>query len=110
MSVLLSFVAVDKTPSQQVRNSVAVCRASSLGAITGPYLTGQWPRDPHQLYSSCMKEKSTQVSTSPASPSPVFRTMGGAAADRSLSSVTRAARAFTGGGNHSYCAEFMIKS
>ncbi|XP_029700440.1 glucocorticoid induced 1a isoform X2 [Takifugu rubripes] len=52
---------VEKTPSQQVRSSAAICRASSLGAITGPYLTGQWPRDPHVLHSSCMKEKSTQT-------------------------------------------------
>lgn len=66
--LLLSFGAVEKAPSQQLRSSVAVCRASSLGAITGPYLTGQWPRDPHLLHSSCMKEKSTQVSTSLTTP------------------------------------------
>uniref|UniRef100_H3DLC2 Glucocorticoid induced 1a n=1 Tax=Tetraodon nigroviridis TaxID=99883 RepID=H3DLC2_TETNG len=48
-------------PSQQLRSSAGACRTSSLGAITGPYLTGQWPRDPHLLHASCMKEKSTQT-------------------------------------------------
>lgn len=66
--LLLSSGAVEKTPSQQVRSSAAICRASSLGAITGPYLTGQWPRDPHLLHSSRMKEKSTQVSASLSTP------------------------------------------
>ncbi|CAG11651.1 unnamed protein product, partial [Tetraodon nigroviridis] len=47
--------------SQQLRSSAGACRTSSLGAITGPYLTGQWPRDPHLLHASCMKEKSTQT-------------------------------------------------
>lgn len=48
-------------PQQQVRNSGAIRRTSSLGTITGPYLTGQWPRDHHVHYPSCMKDKSTQV-------------------------------------------------
>lgn len=80
-----SFGAVEKTPSQQVRSAVAICRASSLGAITGPYLTGQWPRDPHLLHSSCMKEKSTQVSssltTTPSYTQATFGLMGGAETD-----------------------------
>lgn len=82
---MLSFDAVEKTPSQQVRSSAAICRASSLGAITGPYLTGQWPRDPHVLHSSCMKEKSTQVSSPLTWPLPtqnsLFSLAGGAKTD-----------------------------
>ncbi|XP_061573480.1 glucocorticoid-induced transcript 1 protein isoform X2 [Cololabis saira] len=45
----------------QVRSSSAIRRASSLDAITGPYLTGQWPRDSHGPYPSCMKDKATQT-------------------------------------------------
>ncbi|KAF7226612.1 glucocorticoid-induced transcript 1 protein isoform X1 [Nothobranchius furzeri] len=45
----------------QVRSSSAIRRASSLDAITGPYLTGQWPRDAHGPYPSCMKDKATQT-------------------------------------------------
>ncbi|CDQ75297.1 glucocorticoid-induced transcript 1 protein isoform X4 [Oncorhynchus mykiss] len=48
-------------PQQQVRNSGEIRRTSSLGTITGPYLTGQWPRDHHVHYPSCMKDKSTQI-------------------------------------------------
>ncbi|TNN49675.1 Glucocorticoid-induced transcript 1 protein [Liparis tanakae] len=44
----------------QVRSSSAIRRTSSLDAITGPYLTGQWPRDSHGPYPSCMKDKATQ--------------------------------------------------
>lgn len=47
----------------QVRSSSAIRRTSSLDAITGPYLTGQWPRDSHGPYPSCMKDKATQVQT-----------------------------------------------
>lgn len=32
-----------------------------MDTITGPYLTGQWPRDPHVHYPSCMKDKATQT-------------------------------------------------
>ncbi|XP_070840395.1 glucocorticoid induced 1a [Chaetodon trifascialis] len=52
---------VERTKSQQVRSSGAIWRTSSLGTITGPYLTGQWPRDPHVHYPSFMKDKSTQT-------------------------------------------------
>ncbi|XP_070778134.1 glucocorticoid induced 1a [Enoplosus armatus] len=52
---------VERAKSQQVRSSGAIWRTSSLGTITGPYLTGQWPRDPHVHYPSCMKDKSTQT-------------------------------------------------
>ncbi|XP_074543000.1 glucocorticoid induced 1a isoform X3 [Halichoeres trimaculatus] len=52
---------VERTKSQQVRSSGAIWRTSSLGTITGPYLTGQWPRDLHVHYPSCMKDKSTQT-------------------------------------------------
>ncbi|KAM6904157.1 glucocorticoid induced 1a isoform 2-T4 [Lycodopsis pacificus] len=52
---------VERTKSQQVRSSGTIWRTSSLGTITGPYLTGQWPRDPHVHYPSCMKDKSTQI-------------------------------------------------
>lgn len=47
----------------QVRSSSAIRRTSSLDAITGPYLTGQWPRDTHGPYPSCMKDKATQVNS-----------------------------------------------
>ncbi|GAA6226745.1 glucocorticoid induced 1a isoform X2 [Lates japonicus] len=52
---------VERTKSQQVCSLGAIGQISSLGTITGPYLTGQWPRDPHVLYTSCMKDKSTQT-------------------------------------------------
>ncbi|NWU66803.1 GLCI1 protein, partial [Pterocles burchelli] len=52
---------VDRPKSQQIRTSGTIRRTSSLDTITGPYLTGQWPRDPHVHYSSCMKDKSTQT-------------------------------------------------
>ncbi|KAL0984812.1 hypothetical protein UPYG_G00147290 [Umbra pygmaea] len=45
----------------QLRSSNAIRRTSSLDAITGPYLTGQWPRDFHEPYPSCMKDKATQT-------------------------------------------------
>ncbi|XP_034560807.1 glucocorticoid induced 1a isoform X3 [Notolabrus celidotus] len=51
----------ERAKSQQVRSSGAIWRTSSLGTITGPYLTGQWPRDLHVHYPSCMKDKSTQT-------------------------------------------------
>ncbi|XP_054543355.1 glucocorticoid-induced transcript 1 protein isoform X5 [Pan troglodytes] len=51
----------DKAKSQQVRTSSTIRRTSSLDTITGPYLTGQWPRDPHVHYPSCMKDKATQT-------------------------------------------------
>nr|XP_023495030.1 glucocorticoid-induced transcript 1 protein isoform X4 [Equus caballus] len=52
---------VDRPKSQQVRTSSTIRRTSSLDTITGPYLTGQWPRDPHVHYPSCMKDKATQT-------------------------------------------------
>ncbi|XP_044026978.1 LOW QUALITY PROTEIN: glucocorticoid induced 1a [Siniperca chuatsi] len=52
---------VERTKSQQVQSLGAIWRTSSLGTITGPYLTGQWPCDPHTHYPSCMKDKSTQT-------------------------------------------------
>ncbi|XP_040584600.1 glucocorticoid-induced transcript 1 protein isoform X1 [Mesocricetus auratus] len=52
---------VDKPKSQQIRTSSTIRRTSSLDAITGPYLTGQWPRDPHVHYPLCMKDKATQT-------------------------------------------------
>uniref|UniRef100_A0A8D0GR25 Glucocorticoid induced 1 n=1 Tax=Sphenodon punctatus TaxID=8508 RepID=A0A8D0GR25_SPHPU len=52
---------VDRPKSQQVRTSSTIRRTSSLDTITGPYLTGQWPRDPHIHYPSCMKDKATQT-------------------------------------------------
>nr|XP_020145421.1 glucocorticoid-induced transcript 1 protein isoform X2 [Microcebus murinus] len=54
---------VDRPKSQQVRTSSTIRRTSSLDTITGPYLTGQWPRDPHVHYPSCMKDKATQTPT-----------------------------------------------
>ncbi|XP_057397592.1 protein FAM117B-like isoform X1 [Balaenoptera acutorostrata] len=51
---------VDRPKSHQVRTSGTIRRTSSLDTITGPYLTGQWPRDPHVHYPSCMKDKATQ--------------------------------------------------
>lgn len=60
---LLLFVscAGEKPQSQQVWSSGPFWRTSCLNAVTGPYLAGQWPRDPHVLYPYCVKEKSTQV-------------------------------------------------
>ncbi|XP_016321663.1 glucocorticoid-induced transcript 1 protein-like [Sinocyclocheilus anshuiensis] len=52
---------VERSKSQQVRSTGAIRRTSSLGAITGPYLIGQWPRESHLHSPSCMKDKSTQV-------------------------------------------------
>ncbi|KAM6449981.1 glucocorticoid-induced transcript 1 protein isoform 2-T2 [Liasis olivaceus] len=52
---------VDRPKAQQIRTSNTIRRTSSLDTITGPYLTGQWPRDPHIHYPSCMKDKSTQI-------------------------------------------------
>ncbi|XP_043822713.1 glucocorticoid-induced transcript 1 protein isoform X3 [Dromiciops gliroides] len=52
---------VDKPKSQQAKTSNSIRRTSSLDTITGPYLTGQWPRDPHVHYPSCMKDKATQT-------------------------------------------------
>ncbi|XP_078123764.1 glucocorticoid induced 1a isoform X3 [Sander vitreus] len=52
---------VERTKSQQVRSLGAIWRTPSQGTITGPYLTGQWPRDTHVHYPSCMKDKSTQI-------------------------------------------------
>uniref|UniRef100_G3PHH1 Glucocorticoid induced 1a n=1 Tax=Gasterosteus aculeatus aculeatus TaxID=481459 RepID=G3PHH1_GASAC len=57
---LLFFPAVERS-KLQVRSSSAIRRTSSLDAITGPYLTGQWPRDSHGPYPSCMKDKATQT-------------------------------------------------
>lgn len=45
----------------QLRSCSVIRRTSSLDAITGPYLTGQWPRDPHGPYPSSMKDKATQT-------------------------------------------------
>ncbi|XP_047460750.1 glucocorticoid induced 1a isoform X2 [Mugil cephalus] len=52
---------VERTKSQQVLSTGGIRRTSSLGTIAGPYLTGQWPHDPHVHYPSCMKDKSTQT-------------------------------------------------
>lgn len=62
ISCLYSFSTAER-PKLQVRSSCAIRRTSSLDAITGPYLTGQWPRDSHGPYPSCMKDKATQVHT-----------------------------------------------
>uniref|UniRef100_A0A672MPA0 Glucocorticoid-induced transcript 1 protein-like n=1 Tax=Sinocyclocheilus grahami TaxID=75366 RepID=A0A672MPA0_SINGR len=62
-SFCLILMAVERSKSQQVRSTGAIRRTSSLGAITGPYLIGQWPRESHLHNPSCMKDKSTQVST-----------------------------------------------
>ncbi|XP_055518085.1 glucocorticoid-induced transcript 1 protein-like [Leucoraja erinacea] len=51
----------ERSKSQQMRTSNTIRRTSSLDTITGPYLTGQWPRDPHVHYPSSMKDKSTQT-------------------------------------------------
>lgn len=57
------FFSTAERSKLQVRSSCAIRRTSSLDAITGPYLTGQWPRDSHGPYPSCMKDKATQVHT-----------------------------------------------
>ncbi|XP_069504621.1 glucocorticoid-induced transcript 1 protein isoform X2 [Ambystoma mexicanum] len=55
---------VEKPKSHKIRTSKAIRRTSSLDTITGPYLTGQWPRDPHLHDPSCMKDESTQTPSS----------------------------------------------
>ena len=52
---------MDRPKSQHIRTSSTIRRTSSLDTITGPYLTGQWPRDPHVHYPSCMRDKATQT-------------------------------------------------
>ncbi|TRY93069.1 hypothetical protein DNTS_023839 [Danionella cerebrum] len=52
---------VERSKWQQVWGAGAIRRTSSLGAITGPYLIGQWPRESHLHSPSCMKDKSTQI-------------------------------------------------
>ncbi|KAF4794270.1 Glucocorticoid-induced transcript 1 protein [Turdus rufiventris] len=61
MRKYFSHERMDRPKSQQIRTSGTIRRTSSLDTITGPYLTGQWPRDPHVHYPSCMKDKSTQT-------------------------------------------------
>uniref|UniRef100_A0A9L0SET1 Glucocorticoid induced 1 n=1 Tax=Equus caballus TaxID=9796 RepID=A0A9L0SET1_HORSE len=61
MFLVTKKISVDRPKSQQVRTSSTIRRTSSLDTITGPYLTGQWPRDPHVHYPSCMKDKATQT-------------------------------------------------
>ncbi|XP_043974232.1 glucocorticoid-induced transcript 1 protein isoform X1 [Gambusia affinis] len=56
-----SLVSKAERSKLQVRSCSVIRRASSLDAITGPYLTGQWPRDSHAPYPSCMKDKATQT-------------------------------------------------
>ncbi|XP_033855908.1 glucocorticoid-induced transcript 1 protein-like isoform X2 [Acipenser ruthenus] len=60
MSPNLPVYRVERSKSQQIRTSNTIRRTSSLDTITGPYLTGQWPRDPQVHYPSCMKDKATQ--------------------------------------------------
>ncbi|XP_076864332.1 glucocorticoid induced 1a isoform X2 [Brachyhypopomus gauderio] len=57
----LNIHAVERSKAQQVRSAKPIRRTSSLGAITGLYLSGQWPRDPHVHYPSCTRDKSTQT-------------------------------------------------
>ncbi|XP_026879163.2 glucocorticoid induced 1a [Electrophorus electricus] len=52
---------VERSKAQQVRSAEPIRRTSSLGAITGLYLSGQWPRDPQVHYPSCTRDKSTQT-------------------------------------------------
>lgn len=43
-------------------NSASIHRTSSLDALTGPYLSGQWPRDTtHASCVPCMRDKATQT-------------------------------------------------
>uniref|UniRef100_A0A8C4GGL4 Glucocorticoid-induced transcript 1 protein n=1 Tax=Dicentrarchus labrax TaxID=13489 RepID=A0A8C4GGL4_DICLA len=58
---IISLFSTAERSKLQVRSSSAIRRTSSLDAITGPYLTGQWPRDSHGPYPSCMKDKATQT-------------------------------------------------
>ncbi|CAI9543145.1 unnamed protein product, partial [Staurois parvus] len=51
----------DRSSSHHLRPSNAIRRTSSLDAITGTYLSGHWPRDPHVHYPTCMNDKSTQT-------------------------------------------------
>uniref|UniRef100_A0A8C6TTG2 Glucocorticoid induced 1 n=1 Tax=Neogobius melanostomus TaxID=47308 RepID=A0A8C6TTG2_9GOBI len=61
-SICLPDSPVSKERSKlPLRSCSVIRRTSSLDAITGPYLTGQWPRDPHGPYPSSMKDKATQT-------------------------------------------------
>ncbi|XP_053322604.1 glucocorticoid-induced transcript 1 protein [Spea bombifrons] len=51
----------ERSNSQHLRSSHTIRRTSSLDTITGQYLTGHWPRDPHVHHTSCMNDKSTQT-------------------------------------------------
>ncbi|XP_072010467.1 glucocorticoid-induced transcript 1 protein [Engystomops pustulosus] len=51
----------ERSNSHHLRSSTTIRRTSSLDTITGPYLSGHWPRDPHVLYPSCMNDKATQT-------------------------------------------------
>ncbi|KAK7886537.1 hypothetical protein WMY93_026158 [Mugilogobius chulae] len=53
-------VSRERSSKCPLRSCSAIRRTSSLDAITGPYLTGQWPRDTHGPYPSSMKDKATQ--------------------------------------------------
>ncbi|XP_075127885.1 glucocorticoid-induced transcript 1 protein [Leptodactylus fuscus] len=54
----------DRSNSHHLRPSGTIRRTSSLDTITGPYLSGHWPRDPHVHYPLCMNDKATQTPSS----------------------------------------------
>ncbi|XP_075067854.1 glucocorticoid-induced transcript 1 protein isoform X2 [Mixophyes fleayi] len=51
----------DRSNSHHLRTSNTIRRTSSLDTITGSYLSGHWPRDPHVHHPSCMNDKATQT-------------------------------------------------
>ncbi|XP_077124232.1 LOW QUALITY PROTEIN: glucocorticoid-induced transcript 1 protein [Ranitomeya variabilis] len=54
-------VRADRSNSHHLRTSNTIRRTSSLDTITGSYLSGHWPRDPHVHHPSCMNDKATQT-------------------------------------------------
>ncbi|XP_031432001.1 glucocorticoid-induced transcript 1 protein-like isoform X1 [Clupea harengus] len=63
---LNSTYRAERPVPQPVRSSTAIRRTSSLDTVTitvtGPYLTGQWPRDLHTPDPSWTRDKATQTS------------------------------------------------
>ncbi|XP_062394595.1 glucocorticoid-induced transcript 1 protein-like isoform X2 [Sardina pilchardus] len=53
---------VERSTLQPARGPTAIRRTSSLDTVTGPYLTGQWPRDQHTPDPSWTTDKATQTS------------------------------------------------
>lgn len=55
-------IARDRSVGQPGRVTSPIRRTSSLDTVTGPYLTGQWPRDLHTPDPTCVRDDTTQTS------------------------------------------------